>query len=89
MNFGSFLIAWLVSASICGPLGVFAAALNRRSLVEGLALGVLLGPLGAHVAAILPAARARPRSPRSLALMRGESAAAHKGAPHIRAGRAR
>src|ERR1022692_465029 len=59
-----FAILYLV---ICGHLGAHVAIEKGRGWVEGAVFGVLLGPLGAIVMALMPTLKAREPKPRQLA----------------------
>jgi len=60
-----FLGLAAVSALIFGPVGSQIAKQKQRDPIEGLFLGVLLGPLGAIAEVLLPRGRAQASSGRS------------------------
>jgi uncharacterized membrane protein YsdA (DUF1294 family) len=49
-----YLIGWLVIAVLFACLGVYVASQCGRSSGEGFLLGLLFGPVGVIVAALLP-----------------------------------
>lgn len=48
------LIIWSVTIAACALLGLFVSGQKQRPPMEGLILGVLFGPFGVLIAALLP-----------------------------------
>ena len=54
MDIMVLLVTIGIGAVICGGIGAYVAAQKRRAAAEGFLLGLILGPLGVVVAALLP-----------------------------------
>jgi len=58
-----WLIAALVSACVFGFAGAYISRQKNREPIEGILFGVLLGPLGLVIAAVMPSIKAKEQGP--------------------------